>query len=149
MPKNVMMLLDYLEEMATSNPHFIGKVLLDQEELAEIIEKIRTGLPEEIREAEWVAREKERYLAQAQEEANRIIREAEGYAARLVREDRITSQAEEQGQQILERTYQEAEKIKADARRFAAQVLRQLEERLEKALAIAQQGQEDLAPQEE
>jgi cell division septum initiation protein DivIVA len=149
MPKNIMMLLDYLEEMATSNPHFVGKVLLDQEELAEIIEKIRTGLPEEIREAEWVAREKERYLAQAQEEANRIIREAEGYAVRLVREDRITNQAEEQGQQILERTYQEAEKIKADARRYAAQVLRQLEERLEKALAIAQQGQADLAPPEE
>jgi vacuolar-type H+-ATPase subunit H len=149
MPKNVLMLLDYLEQMATSNPHFVGKVLLDQEELAEIIEKIRTGLPEEIREAEWVTREKDRHLGQAQDEANRIIREAEGYAARLVREDRITSQAEEQAHQILERTYQEAEKIKADANRYAAQVLRKLEENLEKALAIAQQGQADLAPPEE
>ena len=146
MPKlNLLMLLEHLEELAASNFHIAGKVLLDYEELTEIIEKIRIALPDEIREAEWISREKDRYLEQAQEEAKRILREAENYASRLVHEDQIINRAEEEANLILDDAQKQAVEIEAEARRYANQILEQLEESLDRTLKVVRKGRDELS----
>lgn len=145
MPKmNLLLLLDHLEKLGNSNFSLAGKVWIDKEELAELIEKIQIALPDEIKEAEMISREKERYLSQAQEEAKRILREAETYAERLVREDQIVTRAEEESRRILEEAKRTAADIETDAMQYANKILEQLEESLERTIRIVHKGREDL-----
>jgi vacuolar-type H+-ATPase subunit H len=145
MPKmNLFLLLDHLEKLASTNFRIVGKVLIDKDELEELIKKIRIALPDEIKEAEWVSREKERYLAQAQEEAKRILREAENYAERLVREDQITTRAEEDAHRIVDDAKRIAAEIENDALQYANQLLENLEGSLDRTIKVVHKGREEL-----
>ena len=145
MPKmNIFLLLDHLEKLAATNFRLVGKVWIDKEELEELIKKVRIALPDEIKEAEWVSREKERYLAQAQEEAKRILREAENYAERLVRDDQISVRAEEDAHRIINDAKRIAEEIETDALQYANQILENLEDSLDRTLKVVHKGREDM-----
>lgn len=142
---NLLLLLDHLEGLADSKFQLAGKVMIDRDELEELLEKIRLALPEEVKEAEWIIREKERYLGQAQEEAERILREAESYIDRLIHENQITVRAEEEARQIIVAAKQTAAHIEGDAMQYADQILRQLEENLDRTLKVVRNGREELA----
>ncbi|HBF36890.1 MAG TPA: ATPase [Firmicutes bacterium] len=145
MPKmNILLLLDHLEKLAVTNFRVAGKVWIDKEELEELIKKIRIALPDEIKEAEWVSREKERYIAQAQEEAKRILKEAENYAERLVREDQITARAEEDAHRIIDEAKQMSGEIETEALQYANQLLENLEDSLERTITVVHKGREEL-----
>jgi vacuolar-type H+-ATPase subunit H len=145
MPKmNILLLLDHLEKLAATNFRLAGKVWMDKDQLDELIKKLRIALPDEIKEAEWVSREKERYLAQAQEEAKRILREAESYAERLVREDQITTRAEEDAHRIINDAKQTAEEIETEALQYASQLLENLEDSLDRTIKVVHKGREEL-----
>lgn len=145
MPKsNLILLLDHLEKLSSGNFSIAGKVLIDKGELDELINKMRLALPEEIKEAERVSREKDKYLVQAQEEAKRILREAELYVERMVREDQITTLAEEEARRIISEAKKNASQIEADAMQYANSILEQLEESLERTIRIVRKGREEM-----
>lgn len=141
---NLLVLLERLEELTSDNFQFAGKILIDREEMEELIEKIKIALPEEVKQAEWVSREKERYLLQAQEEAKRIIKEAENYAEELIRQDRILIKAEEEARRIINEAKMTAEDIETEAHNYAHRIMKQLEDNLDRALKIVRQGREEL-----
>lgn len=141
---NLILFLDHLEKLVDSNFSIAGKVIIDKDELEELINKMRVALPEEIKEAEWVSREKDKYLDQAHEEAKRLLREAETYVERLVREDQITSRAEEEARKIITEANKNATHIEADAMQYANSILEQLEENLERTIRIVRKGREEM-----
>jgi vacuolar-type H+-ATPase subunit H len=141
---NLMLLLDHLEELISSSFQFAGKVMVDREELEELIKKIHVALPEDVKQAEWVSREKERYLEQAQEEAKKIIREAENYAGRLVQDDQITMRAEDEAKKIVDEAKLTAQEMETEAREYANQILERLDNSLDRTLKIVRQGREEL-----
>ncbi|HYH02154.1 MAG TPA: ATPase [Bacillota bacterium] len=143
---NLMLLLDHLEELASSSFQIAGKVMIDREELEELLKKIHIALPEDVKQAEWVSREKERYLEQAQEEAKRIIREAESYAERLVQEDQILVRAEDEAKKIVNEAKLTALEMETESRNYANQILERLEDSLDRTLKVVRQGREELEP---
>jgi len=148
MPKmNLLMLLEYLQKLVDNSFGIVGKVWIDKEELEELVKKIQIALPEEFKEAEWISREKERYLSQAHEEAKRIVREAENYAEKLVREDQIISRAEEEARRIINEAKRTATDIENDALTYANQILEQLEESLDRTIRVVHKGREELITQ--
>jgi vacuolar-type H+-ATPase subunit H len=142
---NLMLLLDHLEELVSSSFQFAGKVMVDREELEELVKKIHIALPEDVKQAEWVSREKERYLDQAQEEAKKIIREAENYAQRLVQDDQIIMRAEDEAKKIIDEAKAAAQEMEQEACEYANQVLERLDQSLDRTLQIVRQGREDLS----
>ena len=60
-------MLDELEEIIETGSKIplTGKVVVDAEELLDCLDQIRSVLPEEIRQARWVAKERERMLSEA------------------------------------------------------------------------------------
>lgn len=146
---NLLVLLERLEELTSDNFQFAGKILIDREEMEELIDKIKIALPEEVKQAEWVSREKERYLLQAQEEAKRIIKEAENYAEELIRQDRILIKAEEEARRIITEAKMMAEDIETEAHNYAHRIMKQLEDNLDRTLKIVKQGREELYNAEE
>ena len=100
----VLDLLDELEDLmegATTVP-LTNKVVLEAEEIFAIVKEIRLALPDDIQQAKWIRDERDRILAEARSEYERIIREAKKQADYLVETDDITKRATKLANEILE-----------------------------------------------
>ncbi|KLU41035.1 MAG: hypothetical protein AA931_03530 [Peptococcaceae bacterium 1109] len=144
---NLVVLLEQLEELVEKAPEIplTGRVLLDADELLELIDQIRSSVPEEVRRAEAVSVEKDRVIAEGQQKAERIIAQAEEYAARLIRESEIHRQAEQEARRILDEASQRAQEITRGAEDYADQILSNLQSALEKTISVVSKGREELA----
>jgi cell division septum initiation protein DivIVA len=101
---------------------------------------MRISVPDEIRRAERILREKERTKAQATEEAERIIELARQEAAALAASHSVAQTAEEEAATIRERARRDARKIVAGADEYAFDVLCDLEQDLKRALTVIENG---------
>ena len=95
---NTMKVLELREELedivdeATGLP-LTGKIMLDAEEIFQIVREIRLALPDDVQQAKWIRDERDRILAEAKTEYERIIREAKKQADYLVETDDRTIRA--------------------------------------------------------
>ena len=100
----VLDLLDELEDLiegATAVP-LTSKVVLEAEEVFAIVKDISLSLPDDMQQAKWIRDERDRILAEAKAEYERIIREAKKQADYLVETDDITKRATKLAGEILE-----------------------------------------------
>ena len=100
----VLDLLDELEDLmegATAVP-LTSKVVLEAEEIFAIVKDIRLSLPDDMQQAKWIRDERDRILAEAKAEYERIIREAKKQADYLVETDDITKRATKLANDILQ-----------------------------------------------
>lgn len=100
----VLDLLDELEDLmegATAVP-LTNKVVLEAEDIFNIVRDIRLSLPDDMQQAKWIREERDRILADAKSEYERIIREAKKQADYLVETDDITKRATKLASEIIE-----------------------------------------------
>jgi vacuolar-type H+-ATPase subunit H len=135
-------LVDRLEELIDEGRHiWLTKMtMIDEERALEIIDQMRISIPEEIEKAKRVLNQRDRILAQANEEAARIIDLAREKAETLVQRDAITQAAQNRAANIIEQARQEAEQLRADADNYVLEVLREFETHLVKTLSIVRNG---------
>ena len=143
---NLIILLDRLDQLIDSAPEIplTGKALIDAEAALELVDKIRNAIPEEVKRAEWLASEKDRMLAESQEEAERMIREAEAYVAKMVSESELVRKAKEEALRILEEAENKARETQVGADQYAYSVLAKLEEHLDRVQKVVRRGREEL-----
>jgi cell division septum initiation protein DivIVA len=131
-------------------------LVINEDDFLEVIDQMRTAIPQEIKEGEKVQRERDRIVAQAEEEAERIVQLAQLDAARLVEEHELIRIAEQRADTILERAQREALVLKEDADEYARQVLVSLNDQLDVVdqqiaalLTTVRNGLETLSPAQE
>lgn len=140
-------LLEQLEDMAENAmniPLSGGKCLIDREAVLELVQEIRLKLPDDIKAAKRITEEKQRILAEAQQEAENIIRNAESRIAALVDENEITKKAYEQAEIIIANSKKNAREIRLGTREYADGVLNKVEEILEDTLSVIRQNRQEL-----
>jgi len=140
-------LLEQLEDMAENAmniPLSGGKCLIDREAVLELVQEIRLKLPDDIKAAKRITEEKQRILAEAQQEAENIIRNAESRIAALVDENEITKKAYEQAEIIIANAKKNAREIRLGTREYADGVLNKVEEILEDTLSVIRQNRQEL-----
>ena len=101
---DILSLLDQLEQLIAGGKKTIlsgDKVLVDPQEVFNLIDQMRTIIPQEIRDAQWIKREEDRIKSNAIAENERIISEAQTEAMRIVEESRIVKMSEERGKEII------------------------------------------------
>jgi len=140
---DILHLIDQLEALLNegSHPPLVGKrVLVDEQRAWEIIDQMRVSIPEEVKKAKRINQERDRIIAQANEEGARIVELSKDEAQQLASETEIARQAQSRAITIVERAQREADALKADADDYTVQVLGKLEEDLAKALSIVRNG---------
>ncbi len=137
---DILYLVDRLEEIVKASRHIGNTRFVDERRIWPLMDQMRISIPEEVRRAERVIREKERTIAQANEEAQRIVELARSEAAQLTAEHTIAKAAEQRAAAIREQAEREAEKTRAGADDYAFEVLCQLEQELKKALTVIENG---------
>lgn len=144
--RNLIILLDRLQEVVESAPKIplAGRSLVEEDEVLDLIMKIRNALPEEVRRAEALSSERERIIEDSQRKAERIIAQAEEHASRLLRESEIIKLAQQEADRIVEEAKQKANELENGARTYAQNVLKSLRESLSKSLTVVENGLEHL-----
>ncbi len=127
---------------------FKGGVAVDREALLNIIDQMRITIPQDLRRYKEFEVEKERYIAQAQEEARTILEQAREDAARLLDEQSIRQQAETDARKILERARREADEVRAGSDAYALGSLRNLEVQVQRLARTIQNGLSELMSQQ-
>ena len=125
------------------------QVRIDREEMYDILDQMRATIPEEIKQARWIVKERQEMLAEAKREAERIIREAREEQVRLISEQEVVRQAENQAEEIIEEARAREREIRLGAEDYADDILNTLEVNLSKFIAAVQRGRERLAGREE
>src|SRR5205814_8486868 len=93
---DVLVLIDKLDDLvhnAKAVP-LTDQVRIDREEIYEILDQMRATIPEEIKQARWIVKERQEMLAEAKREAERIVKEARDRQEHLISQEEITKQAE-------------------------------------------------------
>jgi len=135
-------LVDRLEQILSESRRvpMTTTLLVDEEQVFNIIDQLRVAIPDEVKRANRVESEKERILAQAQEEAARIRHLAKQEAEELIRRDGIVASAHQRSENILERARRDAEIIRRDSDVYVVNVLAKLEEDLLRSLSVVRNG---------
>jgi len=137
-------LLDRLETLLSDSRRIGGKLIVDAQRCWDLIDQMRITIPEEVKQAQRVNQERDRIIAQAKEEAGRIIELARQDAVKLTEEHGIAAQAQDLSDTIEARARREADRVKLDADNYVMDVLGQLEADLARTLTVVRNGIEKL-----
>jgi cell division septum initiation protein DivIVA len=131
--------LDQLLNESTRLP-LSAYLLINEDKIFNLIDQMRVAIPEEIKRANRIEADKDRILAQAHEEAERIRGLAKQEANELVKRDSITQSSQQRADNILERARRDGDALRNDADGYVMEVLTKLEEDLLRSLAVVRNG---------
>jgi F0F1-type ATP synthase membrane subunit b/b' len=139
---DILHLIDRLEELFNeSRPiPFTHNVVVDEDRMLDLIDQMRVAIPEEVKKAQQILAQRDRVLAQAQEEANRTLSLARDKSEQLVERDSIAQAAHARAEQILAQARIDAENTRREADEYVVDTLTRLESQLERYLSQVRNG---------
>jgi cell division septum initiation protein DivIVA len=148
---DVLVLIDKLDDLVhNAKPIPLSdNVRVDKEEIYDILDQMRATIPEEIKQARWIVKERQEMLAEAKREAERIVKESRERAEQLVADEEITKQAERAAEDIIDDARAREREIRLGAEDYADEILNTLEVNLSKFIAAVQRGRDRLAGKDE
>jgi cell division septum initiation protein DivIVA len=143
---DVLELIDRLDDLVRNAKHvpLRSEVRVDKEKLDDLLNQMRATIPEELKEARWIVKERQEMLTAAEGEAQRILGEAQERQSQLVVEHELTRQAALASEDIIEDARAEDREIRVGAEDYADEILSTFELNLSKFIAAIQRGRERL-----
>lgn len=128
-------MIDELEDVIAEGKRvpFSGRLLIDEDRVLAIIDRMRVAIPEELRQARRIISEQERLISEAQERVQQVLQERG-----------LLEAIEAERARLLEQAEREARAVRAGADEYARQVLEELEQRLLKVITSVQNGLQEL-----
>jgi hypothetical protein len=135
-------LIVYLHE--AKNVPLSGNAMVDREQFLGMLEKIRADLPDELRAARWMVREREAFIARTNEKARDLIDRARKEAEELVAESSIVAEAVEEANVLVRRAEGEARRLRLETEDEIERNLQRVEVILNDMLAQIQTARDEL-----
>jgi len=139
---DILHLIDRLEELFNNSRPIplTHNVIVDEDKFLDIIDQMRISVPEEVKKAQQVFSQKDRVMAQAQEEANRTLQLAREKADTMVEKEGLVQDAQRRASQIVDQAKMDEENNKIGADQYALDALMGLQTELERLIHQAQNG---------
>jgi len=143
-------LVDRLEQTLNNSKRvpMSAYLLVNEDGVYNLIDQLRVAIPEEIKRAGRVEAERDRILAQAKEEGERVRELARQEAGDLVERDRVVISAQDRADNILDRARHDSTMLVEDADAYVVDVLSKLEDDLLNSLAVVRNGLNKVQVQE-
>jgi F0F1-type ATP synthase membrane subunit b/b' len=129
-----------------------ASVMINRDEVLELVEEGLSRLPEELRAARWLLRERDEFLAKVQREGDDILDAARVRAERMVQRTEVVRNAQHTARQVIDDAEAEARRLRHEAEDFCDQKLAQFEIVLDRTIRTVQAGRSRLqasVPEEE
>jgi hypothetical protein len=122
-----------------------SSVIVSREEVVSLLQSALECLPDELRQARWLLREREEFLAERTREAEALMEEVRAQAERMVQRTEIVRQANAVAQRILDDANDEARTMRHEAEDFCDTKLAGMEIVLDRLTRTVQSGRAKLA----
>ena len=139
---DILHLIDRLEELFNESRAipFTHNVVVDEEKMLDLIDQMRVAIPEEMKKAQQVMTQRDRILAQAQEEANRTLALAREKGEELLEKDSIVQSAQTFAEQKATDIISDADHSRVEADQYVIDTLTNLELELERYINQVRNG---------
>lgn len=140
---DILYLVDRLENLIANSRRMplVNQIILKEGDILNIVDQMRTSIPDEVKQARRIIQEKERILAQAQADASALLTRAREETERAMnregllrtaeaRSQELVRQAESQSQTLVQQAEEHSMQLKADADNYVAETLRNLKDHL-------------------
>jgi F0F1-type ATP synthase membrane subunit b/b' len=143
---DVLSLLEELEEIVDRGTKIpmTGKVLVDDNVIFDLIDRMRSSLPEEIRNAKWVLTERQKIIDEAHTEAERLLERGKTYVEKMAEENEVVKQAQAYAEDIARQAQVYAKEVKFGAMQYADEMLQQVEKSVAETLQGLRGNREEL-----
>lgn len=128
----ILQLVDEIEDVVEKSYSLFGYSITHKEDLLTMIDEIRLKMPDELKQARWVKEERDRILAEAKAEADKIVKDTQDKVIALIDEHEITRAAKDKANAILD----EARRQEAEMHRNAIAYADSLLERIDKTSSV-------------
>jgi hypothetical protein len=121
-----------------------ANVMLDRERLLDMLYKLRDELPDELRMARWMVRERESFVARTNEKASEMIERARTRSDELVTESYIVKEAVDEANAMIRHAESEATRIRLEAEDYSDRAFEETEAVLDDLLGQVRQARAEL-----
>jgi hypothetical protein len=122
-----------------------SSAMVSREEVTSLVHAALEALPEELRQARWLLREREEFMAERGREADALMDEVRAQAEHMVQRTEIVRQANSVAQRILDDANEEARALRHQAEDFVDTKLAGMEIVLDRLTRTVQAGRAKLA----
>jgi hypothetical protein len=144
---DIFYLLDSLEEIVSVGKRFpfSGKVMVDENEFLALVDQLRIAVPNEIKQAQRVIRDRQAIIEEAHSEAVRISDSARKSADYFVSQEGVLSAARLKGEEILKNAEQARHRTLGQIEAFALEQIDKVEKAMESGLILIDEALEETA----
>ena len=148
---DILHLIDRLEEILNeSRPiPLTHTVLVDEDKVLDLIDQMRVAIPEEVKKAQQVLAQRDRILAQAQEEANRTLALARERSEQMVERESIVQAAQVRASDVGTQEIARIKQIQDEADHYVLESLTHLEMELDRMITQVRNGIQTLQTDQE
>ena len=133
-------LIDQARPMPLSTSAMINK-----DEVLDLLSEVTERLPEELRAARWLLKEREEFLARVRREGDDILDEARAQAERMVQRTEVVKAAETTARQLVDRAEDKARRTRLEVEDYCDAKLGGFESVLDKLSDQVAEARERLA----
>ena len=119
-------------------------VMVNKDELLELLNEGIDRLPDELRAARWLLKERDEYLASVRAEGEEIVAQARARAGAMVQRTEVVKASEARARRIIEAAQAEANRLKHECEDYCDHKLASFEIVLERTLKMVAAGREKL-----
>lgn len=121
-----------------------SNVMVNRDDYVDRLRGLEEALPEELRAARWMVRQRETYIARTNEKAREVLAKAQARSDQLINENYITTEAVEEANRLIRNAEREGERIRMEAEDFAERHLAEAEAVLGELLRYVQESRAEL-----
>ena len=118
---------------------------IDRDEVIELLEEALHRLPNEMRQARWMIKERQEFVAKTRREADELLEAARVQAERMVQRTEVVRAAEQRARQVSEAADSDARRLRHETEDFLDQRLGSFEILLDKLVKTVQNGRARLS----
>lgn len=135
---DILYFVDRLEELVGIGKRvpFSGRVMVEEEEFLGLVDQLRATVPNEIKQAQRVIREREAVVGQAQDEATKILEVARQQAEYIVSQQGVLNEARQRGEELLREVEVEHRRSMGQIDQYALQQFARVEEAMQDGLNL-------------
>lgn len=137
--ENMMIEIENARQVPLSN-----SVMINQDEMLDELASIQSALPEELRAARWMVRERESYIARTNEKAREVLADAKQRSELMVSESYIVQEAVEEANTLVRNAETEARRIRLESEDYAERHLAEAEQVLAELLRYVREARAEL-----
>lgn len=141
---DILYLVDQLEELVGVGKRvpLSNRVMVEEADFLALVDQLRVALPNEIKQAQRVIKDRERIIGEAQDEAARIVQTARDRAELMVSQNVILAEARQRGEEILRQSEEQSQRTRGEMDVFVLEQIQLVEDAVRRGMAVMEDSVE-------